>query len=60
MVDISPKLILFGTHAKALKRLNHIDNYNTIEIEHPYNHTFIHNPKALELFGSMRLLDLIP
>jgi len=57
MVDISPKLILFGTHAKALKRLNYIDDYETIEMEHPYNHTFIDNPKALELFGGMKLLD---
>ncbi|SFV50440.1 Uracil-DNA glycosylase, family 1 [hydrothermal vent metagenome] len=58
MLDISPKLILFGTHAKALKRLKYIDNYETIEMEHPYNHTFISNPKALELFGDMDLLSL--
>ncbi len=58
MRDISPKLILFGTHAKALKRLKYIDDYETIEIEHPYNHTFISNPKALKLFGQMRLLNV--
>ena len=52
-----PKLILFGTHAKALKKNLPLDSFETIEIEHPYNHTFISNPKALELFGPMRLLD---
>ncbi len=58
MIDISPKLILFGTHAKAIKKLNYIDNYETIEIEHPYNHTFISNLNALKLFRGMELLDI--
>lgn len=53
----SPKLILFGTHAKALKRNLPLDKFETIELEHPYNQTFISNPKALELFGSMNLLE---
>jgi len=52
-----PKLILFGTHAKALKKDLSLDSFETIEMEHPYNHTFISNPKALELFGPMELLD---
>jgi len=56
MVDISPKLILFGLHAKALRRLDNIDRFDSIELEHPYNHTFISNKVALKLFGEMNLL----
>jgi uracil-DNA glycosylase len=52
-----PTLILFGTHAKALKKNLSIENFETIELEHPYNHTFITNQKALGLFGPMKLLD---
>ena len=54
--EVDPTLILFGTHAKALKKLKGIEKFHTIELEHPYNHTFISNPKALKLFGSMDLL----
>ena len=53
----APKLILFGTHAKDLKKQFALDTFDTIELEHPYNHTFISNPKALELFGPMHLLE---
>jgi len=56
MRDIDPTLILFGTHAKALKKLKGIEKFQAIELEHPYNHTFVSNPKALELFGPMDLL----
>jgi len=56
MKEVDPALILFGTHAKALKKLKGIEKFHTIELEHPYNHTFISNPKALKLFGSMDLL----
>ena len=52
-----PKLILFGAHAKALKKQLSLEHFETIELEHPYNHTFISNPKALELFAPMRLLE---
>jgi len=52
-----PKLILFGTHAKALKKNLLLENFETIELEHPYNHTFIANQKALALFAPMKLLD---
>lgn len=51
------KLILFGAHAKELKKHLPLENFETIEIEHPYNHTFISNPIALELFAPMRLLE---
>lgn len=53
----TPKLILFGTHAKGLKKNFSLEKFETIEIEHPYNTTFIHNEKALELFGNMNLLE---
>jgi len=53
----APKLILFGTHAKELKKKLPLEKFETIELEHPYNHTFIHNVKALELFGPMQLLE---
>ncbi|BAF73153.1 uracil-DNA glycosylase family protein [Sulfurovum sp. NBC37-1] len=52
-----PKLILFGTHAKELKKKLPLENFESIELEHPYNHTFISNPRALALFGPMHLLD---
>ena len=52
-----PKLILFGTHAKALKKNLPLDFFETIELEHPYNHTFTGNQNALDLFGPMQLLD---
>jgi uracil-DNA glycosylase len=55
--DDAPKLILFGTHAKALKKKLSLEKFETIEVEHPYNHTFINNAKALELFGPMHLLE---
>ena len=56
MQEIDPALILFGTHAKALKRLANVERFHSVELEHPYNHTFISNPQALELFGPMDLL----
>lgn len=53
----APKLILFGVHAKALKKQLNLDKFETIELEHPYNHTFITNKSAHHLFGKMRLLE---
>lgn len=53
----APKLILFGTHAKDLKKKFSLEKFETIEMEHPYNTTFIHNEQALELFGNMNLLE---
>ncbi len=53
----APKLILFGTHAKDLKKKFSLEKFEIIEMEHPYNTTFIHNEKALELFGNMNLLE---
>jgi len=53
----APKLILFGTHAKALKKKLPLENFETIELEHPYNHTFIQNEEVLKLFAPMKLLE---
>jgi uracil-DNA glycosylase len=53
----APTLILFGTHAKELKRAFALDDFKTVELEHPYNHTFISNPKAIALFAPMNLLQ---
>jgi len=53
----APKLILFGTHAKELKRKLPLEKFETIEVEHPYNHTFIYNEEVLKLFAPMRLLE---
>jgi uracil-DNA glycosylase len=51
------KIILFGSHAKELKKYLPLENFESIELEHPYNHTFISNPKAWELFAPMNLLE---
>jgi len=49
------ELILFGNFAKDIKKkLN--PKQKTIELEHPYNISFITNKKALKLFGDMNLL----
>ena len=56
--ESAPRLILFGTHAKDLKKQFSLDKFETIELEHPYNHTFISNPRAIKLFGPMHLLDI--
>jgi uracil-DNA glycosylase len=53
----TPCLILFGNHAKELKKVLPLQNFPVIEMEHPYNHTFITNKNAQELFGSMKLLE---
>ena len=53
----TPTLILFGTHAKALKKSLDLADFETMELEHPYNHTFISNEKAQKLFGPMKLLE---
>ena len=53
----APKLILFGTHAKELKKRLSLEKFETIEVEHPYNHTFISNEEVLKLFSPMNLLE---
>jgi len=56
MIDIDPNLILFGTYAKELKKIAVVSKMDTIDLEHPYNHTFICNQKAQDLFKDMQLL----
>jgi len=53
----APKLILFGTHAKELKKRFSLQSFETIELEHPYNYSFISNTAALNVFGNMKLLE---
>jgi len=53
----SPTLILFGAHARALKKTLPLESFPSIEMEHPYNHTFITNEKVLNLFRPMKLLE---
>ncbi len=55
-LDSNIKLILFGNGAKAIKqKLN--PPQEAIELEHPYNVSFIHSPAAHNLFGKMDLLS---
>jgi uracil-DNA glycosylase len=49
-------LILFGNFAKDLKKRFDLSKFETIELEHPYNNSFICNERAIELFGKMELL----
>jgi len=51
-----PKLILFGAHARDVRRLKGAEGFEAIVLEHPYNASFVCNPKALELFWPMHLL----
>jgi uracil-DNA glycosylase len=52
----SPDLILFGAHARDVCKIPGADSLGMIAMEHPYNHTFITNPSAHELFRPMGLL----
>ncbi|WP_457603116.1 uracil-DNA glycosylase [Nitratifractor sp.] len=56
LVSYRPGLILFGAHARDLRKLKGTEAFEAIELEHPYNVSFVCNSKAWELFGSMRLL----
>ncbi|ADV45448.1 uracil-DNA glycosylase [Nitratifractor salsuginis DSM 16511] len=51
-----PTLILFGAHAREVQKLKSARGLPQVALEHPYNHTFIVNEKAWELFGPMDLL----
>jgi uracil-DNA glycosylase len=55
-LDDGVELILFGGIAKSIEKLPESARFRRHLLEHPYNHTFIHNPKAHELFGPMHLL----
>ncbi len=51
-----PTLILFGAYAKRIQKSQSAKVLPQIAIEHPYNHSFIGNKRAWELFGKMDLL----
>jgi len=51
-------LILFGNPAKKIKK-DFAPAQKSIEMEHPYNVSFINSKEALELFGRMSLIDKI-
>ena len=52
-----PKLILFGSHASELKKHLLLEHFESIEMPHPYNHSFITDERALKLFASRKLLE---
>ena len=54
---LEPGLILFGSHAATLKRLEVVSHLECLELEHPYNHSFVGNSRAHTLFGPMNLLS---
>ena len=53
---LRPTLILFGNHAKGIKDMIGDGAFQSVELEHPYNHSFVCNKKAHSLFGPMKLL----
>ncbi len=56
-VEKDVKLILFGSIAKSVAKIPEASPFEKIVLEHPYNHTFVLNQKAHELFGPMKLLE---
>jgi uracil-DNA glycosylase len=50
-------LILFGTHAKALKKALPLEGFESLEMPHPYNQSFIFDKNALNCFTPMNLLE---
>jgi uracil-DNA glycosylase len=53
----NPTLILFGTFAKDMKKRFDLDSFETVELKHPYNHSFICDDVAIKTFGKMKLLQ---
>jgi uracil-DNA glycosylase len=54
--DSKVTLLLWGKIAETIEPLAVASDYQKIVCEHPYNISFIHNPKMLELFGALHLL----
>jgi len=52
------KLILFGNISKEIDKFPSSNKFEKILMPHPYNVGFITNPKAREVFCSMKLLSL--
>jgi len=55
-LDERVELILFGGMADTILKLPEAARFTSHRLEHPYNHTFIANPKAHALFGPMHLI----
>jgi len=55
-LDDDTELILFGGIAKTIRKIPEAARFRHHLLEHPYNHTFVHNPDAHALFGPMELL----
>jgi len=51
------KLILFGSLAKDIDKLDVSECFGKFYCEHPYNVSFILNKNVQKLFGQMKLLD---
>lgn len=52
----SVQLILFGKIAEAILRLPPAQQFKNLTVEHPYNISFITNPKVINFFQPMQLL----
>ena len=52
-----PQLILFGAHAAELKKHLSLENFQCIEMPHPYNQSFITDENAHKVFAPMNLLE---
>lgn len=50
------KFILLGNIANKIAQLIDLTNVTTLFAEHPYNHTFVTNPKVLNFFRPLHLL----
>jgi uracil-DNA glycosylase len=51
-----PTLVLFGKIAELVLKIPASKNFKTFMSEHPYNLSFITNPKVLDLFKPLELL----
>jgi len=51
------QLILFGSMAKDIDKLEVSEDFEKFYCEHPYNVSFISNKNVQKLFGQMKLLD---
>jgi uracil-DNA glycosylase len=52
------KLLLFGKVANEISNLPGVNAFKQLVVEHPYNISFITNPKVLEFFAPLHLLLL--
>jgi uracil-DNA glycosylase len=52
-------LVLWGKIAKLIETIPASRSYDQIVCEHPYNISFIDNPKMLQLFAQLRILQRV-